>query len=140
MLQGRIKHDRMAPGEADPRPDFLSAHALYPQRAEPLIWMCWHHHKMMDNCTRGPGQGTCWVRHRAAAFVYASRAAALDMPEVDRPSASSFSFQTAILPSGRLMHHCQSSDGHLHALGSLLGPSTVLLSPSMCISGTGCRA
>ena len=106
VLQGRIKHDRMAPGEADPRPDFLAAHALYPQRAEPLIWMCWNYHKMMDNCARGPGQGTCWVRHRAAAFVYARRAAALDMPEVDRPCASSFSLQTAMLPSERLMQHC----------------------------------
>ena len=81
-LQGRIKHDRMAIGEADPRPDFLAAHQLYPYRAEPLIWMCWHHHKMMDNCSRGPQQETCWVKERAAAYYYSRKAAALPMPEV----------------------------------------------------------
>ena len=69
-------------GEADPRPDFLAAHQLYPYRAEPLIWMCWHHHKMMDSCPRGPQQETCWVRERAAAYYYSRKAAALPMPEV----------------------------------------------------------
>ena len=81
-VQGRIKHDRMPVGIADPRPDFLAAHRLYPIRAEPLIWLCWHHHKLMDSCTAGPGQHTCWVRHRAAAYHYARKAAALPMPEV----------------------------------------------------------
>ena len=85
-MQGRIKHDRMAIGEADPRPDFLAAHQLYPYRAEPLIWMCWHHHKMMDNCSRGPQQETCWVKERAAAYYYSRKAAALPMPEVPRHS------------------------------------------------------
>ena len=83
--QGRIKHDRMPVGSADPRPDFLAAHRLYPIRAEPLIWLCWHHHKLMDNCTAGAVQHTCWVRHRAAAYHYARKAAALPMPEV-RPT------------------------------------------------------
>ena len=81
-MQGRIKHDRMPVGAMDPRPDFLAAHRLYPERAEPLIWLCWHHHKLMDNCTAGPGQHTCWVRHRAAAYYYAREAATLPMPEV----------------------------------------------------------
>ena len=82
VAQGRIKHDRMPIGEVDPRPDFLAAHQLYPYRAEPLIWMCWHHHKMMDNCPRGPQQETCWVKERAAAYYYSRKAAALPMPEV----------------------------------------------------------
>ena len=84
--QGRIKHDRMPVGAAAPRPDFLAAHRLYPARAEPLIWLCWLHHKLMDNCTAGPGQHTCWVRHRAAAYHYARKAAVLPMPEV-RPTS-----------------------------------------------------
>ena len=84
-VQGRIKHDRMPAGSMDPRPDFLAAHQLYPSRAEPLIWLCWHHHKLMDNCTPGPGQHTCWLKHRAAAYLYAGKAAALPMPEV-RPT------------------------------------------------------
>ena len=81
-MQGRIKHDRMPVGVADPRPDFLFAHRLYPHRAEPLLWMCWHHHKMMDNCKPGIQQDTCWVRERAAAYYYSRKAAALPMPEV----------------------------------------------------------
>jgi hypothetical protein len=80
--QGRIKHDRMPLGSVDPRPDFLKAHQLYPNRAEPLIWMCWHHHKLMDACPPGPGQAVCWLRERTAAYLYAKRAAALPMPDV----------------------------------------------------------
>ena len=81
-MQGRIKHDRMPMGAVDPRPDFLLAHRLYPNRAEPLLWMCWHHHKMMNNCKPGIQQDTCWVRERAAAYYYSRKAAALPMPEV----------------------------------------------------------
>ena len=100
-VQGRIKHDRMPVGSADPRPDFLAAHRLYPARAEPLIWLCWHHHKLMDNCTAGPGQHTCWVRHRAAAYHYARKAAALPMPEVRPPQMFSPEPLSTALALGR---------------------------------------
>jgi hypothetical protein len=81
-VQGRIKHDRLPPG-TDPRPDFLKAHRLFPARAEPLIWLCWHHHKLMDACPRGnAGTEVCWLRERIAAYHYARKAAALPMPEV----------------------------------------------------------
>jgi hypothetical protein len=81
-VQGRIKHDRLPPG-TDPRPDFLKAHRLFPARAEPLIWLCWPHHKLMDACPRGnAGTEVCWLRERIAAYHYARKAAALPMPEV----------------------------------------------------------
>ena len=83
--QGRIKHERMpAPwtGPADPRPDFLAAAGVQPERAEPYLWMAWHHHRAMDACPGGPDQAVCWLRERAAAYHYAKRAAALDMPDV----------------------------------------------------------
>ncbi|CAL8463331.1 g2865 [Coccomyxa elongata] len=82
MRRGRIKHDRMALGTEDPLPDFLKAHTLFPERAEPLIWLCWHHHKLMDACPAGtPGTEVCWLRERVAAYHYARKAAALPMPD-----------------------------------------------------------
>ena len=70
-------------GTEDPLPDFLKAHSLFPARAEPLIWLCWHHHKLMDACPKGtPGTEVCWLRERVAAYHYARKAAALPMPEV----------------------------------------------------------
>lgn len=81
-MQGRIKHDRMELGTADPRADFLKAHKLFPGRAEPLIWLCWHHHKLMNACPQGPGIEACWLRERIAAYHYARLAASLPMPDV----------------------------------------------------------
>ena len=69
-------------GAADPRPDFLAASRVQPERAEPYLWMAWHHHRAMDACPGGPDQAVCWLRERAAAYHYAKRAAALDMPDV----------------------------------------------------------
>lgn len=104
-MQGRIKHDRMPLGSVDPRPDFLAAHRLYPGQAEPLIWLCWHHHKVMDACARGPGQETCWVQNRAAAYHYARRAAALPMPNVGAtPCAKrSLACRLSILGAGPML-------------------------------------
>lgn len=107
-MQGRIKHDRMPVGEADPRPDFLAAHRLYPYRAEPLIWMCWHHHKMMGSCGPGPQQETCWLRERAAAFYYSRKAAALPMPEVTSSplTATHNSMQPSQPMMATCLHYC----------------------------------
>ncbi|EIE18186.1 hypothetical protein COCSUDRAFT_45597 [Coccomyxa subellipsoidea C-169] len=82
MRRGRIKHDRIPLGTVDPRTDFLKAHHLFPGRAEPLIWLCWHHHKLMDACPQGTaGTEVCWLRERVAAYYYARKAAALPMPD-----------------------------------------------------------
>ncbi len=88
-LQGHIKHDRIPLGTVDPRTDLLNAHRLFPERAEPLIWLCWHHHKVMDACPQGTaGTEVCWLRERISAYYYARKAAALPMPDVRLPCYS----------------------------------------------------
>ena len=74
--QGRIKHDKLE--GADPAPDFLAAAALAPERAEPLIWLCWHYHKRLDACAAA--DRVCRLQNRVAAFYYARAAAAVPYP------------------------------------------------------------
>ena len=83
-VQGRIKHDKLE--GADPTPDFRAAAALAPERAEPLIWLCWHYHKRLDACAAA--DAVCRLQNRVAAFYYARAAAAVPYPPEVRSAAS----------------------------------------------------
>ncbi|KAK9827659.1 hypothetical protein WJX81_004467 [Elliptochloris bilobata] len=76
MRRGRILHENLK--ERDPVPDFLAASAISPARAEPLIWLCWHYHGLLERC--GVDDRVCHLQNRVAAYYYAKAAAELPYP------------------------------------------------------------
>jgi len=84
-------------------PDFLAAAALAPERAEPLIWLCWHYHKRLDACAAA--DRVCHLQNRVAAFYYARAAAAVPYPPEVRRAQHKQRGPLSIRVCGAPLHH-----------------------------------